>query len=427
MMMNRTARCFFRRLASSSLLASVCAIGFASTGQTQSLGLLVQVTGADPFASCTADNVGQQEKAFGSVLFPNTAIEPWVAVDPTDPSRLLVGHQQDRWSDGGSRGLTDALSSDGGATWTNPIPAAPPGVTECAGGAYARASDPWTAIANDGTAFFFHLALDPAQPQTPFGARNSALLVSRSIDHAATWSAPVTLLNNKTSHVLNDKNSLTADPTLNGNVYAVWDQLSVFPPTQAGADLLAENDGVAIARKLLNSTVGGSSVCAPVHQPPCKGGAPFGAPAYGFNYTGPSLLSLSTDNGVSFGAPTAIFSPGTNAQTIDNLVQVTPDGVVHDFFTAINATPSGLSIESVFSSNKGTTWSSPVFAQDISVVGVVSPDSGQPLRDASILYAVSANPVSRALYLVWQDFRFLSPPPNLPHHLHHSDGHDPSR
>ncbi len=61
-----------------------------------------------------------------------------------------------------------------------------------------------------------------------------------------------------------------------------------------------------------------------------------------------------------------------------------------------------------FSSNKGTNWSTPVFAQDISVVGVVSPDSGQALRDASILYAVSANPKTGALYLTWQDDRFTT-------------------
>jgi hypothetical protein len=50
-----------------------------------------------------------------------------------------------------------------------------------------------------------------------------------------------------------------------------------------------------------------------------------GAASLKFNFTGPLIWSLSDDNGVSFGAPTAIFSPGTNAQTIDNLVQVTPD------------------------------------------------------------------------------------------------------
>jgi hypothetical protein len=402
MMMNRTARCFFRGLASSSLLASVCAIGFASTGQTQSLGPLVQVTGADPFASCTADNVGQQEKAFGSVLFPNTSIEPWVAVDPKDPSRLLVGHQQDRWDDGGSRGLVGVVSNDAGGTWTDTIPQ---GQTRCTGGKVDRASDPWTAFANDGTALFFSLVLDPAKPSTPFGARKSGLLVSRSTDHGATWGSPVVLLSNNSPHVLNDKNSLTADPTDNGLVYAAWDQLSVFPPSAQGDALLAQGEGIPIARELLHSAVGNSSVCEPFTKPPCKGGAPF----FKFNFTGPSILSLSTDNGVTFGAPTAIFSPGTNAQTIDNLVQVTKDGVVHDFFTAINATPSRLSIESIFSKNKGTTWSSPVFAQDISVVGVVTPDTGG--QSATPQFSMPSRPIRGAGRSISPGRTTASPPP----------------
>src|ERR1700693_4752243 len=144
-MINCPKRLFSRRLAGSSLFGTVFAIGFASSGLAQSLGPLVQVTGPDPFASCTADNVHQQETAYGSVLFPNTVIEPWVASDPTKPSRLLVGHHQDRWNDGGARGLVGVASSDGGATWANTTPQ---GVTECTGGQYARARDPGTAFPN---------------------------------------------------------------------------------------------------------------------------------------------------------------------------------------------------------------------------------------------------------------------------------------
>ena len=378
-MIDCTARVLLRRFANRSLAASVLAIAFVSNGHTQVLGPLVQVTGPDPFASCTPDRVSQQETTYGSTLYPNTAIEPWIAVDPTGPSRLLVGHQQDRWSDGGARGDIDAISDDGGGTWTNPVPANPPDVTACTGGKALRASDPWVAFANDGTAFFMSLFVDPAKPTTPFGARKSGMDMSRSTDHGATWSAPVELIGNNSPHVLNDKNSATADPTYNGLVYAVWDQLSVFPPTDEGAALLAQNDGVAIARELLHSAVGNSSVC---HGPPCKGGAPF----FKFNYTGPTLLALSTDNGVRFKAPTSIVSTGTFQQTIDNLVQVTPNGDVYDFFTAINFGPTGLDIGFVKSNNKGISWSTPAFAAGntgIQVVGVVTPDTGQPIRDAT--------------------------------------------
>jgi hypothetical protein len=212
------------------------------------------------------------------------------------------------------------------------------------------------------------------------------------------------LLSNNPPHVLNDKDSLTADPTKNGLVYAAWDQLSVFPPTQQGDSLLAQNEGIPIARELLNSKTGGSSVCEPFTKPPCKGGAPF----YKFNFTGPSILARSTDNGLSWGPATAIYSPGTNKQTIDNIAQVLPNGNVLDFFTAINVTPSGLNIGYVRSTDKGVNFGLPSFATDIQVAGVVSPDSGQPLRDASILYSVAVNNVSGAIYLAWQDDRFTS-------------------
>ncbi len=65
--MNSATRIFLRRLASGSLFASVCAIGFASSALPQSLGPLVQVTGPDPFASCTKDNVAQQETTYALI------------------------------------------------------------------------------------------------------------------------------------------------------------------------------------------------------------------------------------------------------------------------------------------------------------------------------------------------------------------------
>ncbi|NPT59909.1 sialidase family protein [Paraburkholderia elongata] len=400
----RLSRFVSQSLAGSGVIALACAIGPGA--QAQTLGSLVQVAAGDPFIGCTADQVHAQESAFGSILFPSTSIEPWLAADPTttniSTARLLVGHQQDRWDDGGSRGLVGVVSTDGGGSWTNSIPS---GVTDCTGGKFRRASDPWVDFAQDGTAFFMSLVVDPMQPTTAFGARNSGMLVSRSVDHGTTWQAPVTLIRNTSPHVLNDKNSLTADPTANGNVYAVWDQLSVFPSTKDGAQLLAENDGVEIARKLLNSTAGASSVCEPFTKPPCKGGAPF----FKFNFTGPSFFSRSLDNGVTWSTATPIYQPGTNKQTIDNIVRVLPDGTLLDFFTAVNVMkPGSLNIGYIKSANKGGSWLGPAFASDIQVVGVVSPDTGQPLRDAAILYSVAVNPVTGAIYLAWQDDRFVT-------------------
>jgi hypothetical protein len=386
-------------LATVSLAALISVIG-SSPAQAQTLGPLVQVAAGDPFSACTADQVRAQESAYGSILYPATSIEPWVAADPTNTSRLLVGHQQDRWDDGGSRGLVGVVSNNAGSTWTNTIPT---GVSECTGGKFGRASDPWVAFAQDGTAFFMSLVVDPMKSTTPFGARNSGMLVSSSTDHGATWGPPVTLIRTNSPHVLNDKNSVTADPTANGLVYAMWDQLSVFPPTDAGAQLLAaESDGVVIARKLLNSTAGGSSVCEPFTKPPCKGGAP----SFKFNFTGPTFFARSTDNGVTWSAAAPIYQPGTNAQTIDNIVEVLPNGNLLDFFTAINVTPAILNIGFIESTDKGASWNGPVFATDIQVVGVVTPDTGQSIRDASILYSVAVNPITGAIYLAWQDDRF---------------------
>src|SRR5262249_57825496 len=107
--------CFCRLgLASGSLIGLSAAIGFSWAVQAQTFGPLVRVTNGDPFAACTADKVQQQQTTYGSTLYPSTSIEPWVAVDPTTPARLLVGTQQDRWNDGGSRGLIGGLSNTGG-------------------------------------------------------------------------------------------------------------------------------------------------------------------------------------------------------------------------------------------------------------------------------------------------------------------------
>ena len=384
-----------RGLVGGGVIGLACALGAGAHAQT--LAGLTQITGGDPFTNCTADNVNSQEKAFGSILYPNTNIEPWATVDTTNGSRVVIGHHQDRWNDGGARGLVGNISTDGGGTWS---PTIPPGTTECAGGKFGRGSDPWLDFTPSGTAFFLSLVLDPARPTTPFGARNSGVLVSRSTDHVATWEAPTTLIQTHTAHALNDKTSLTADKTKDGNVYAVWDQLSVFPASQAdtlGNQLTANNDGTDVARQIVGLL---------------QASAAGGAPVFKFFFTGPTFFAMTSDDGDNWSAARSIFDPGTNAQTINNITVVPPSGTVFDFFTSINVSgctsSTTLCITYITSPDKGTTWTGPTFVTDIQVTGagVATPDTGGPVRDAEILSSVAVDPVNGNLYLVWQDNRF---------------------
>src|SRR4051794_40189548 len=93
-------------------LAVVLGPGAASAAAVQ-LGPLTKVSDGDPFAGCTADNIAAQ-KRMGAILYPASELEPWVAADPSDPGRLIAGWQQDRWSNGGSRGLVAGVTKNGG-------------------------------------------------------------------------------------------------------------------------------------------------------------------------------------------------------------------------------------------------------------------------------------------------------------------------
>ena len=63
----------------------------------------------------------------------DSEVEPWLDVNPTDPDNLVAFWQQDRWSNGGSRGNVAAVSLNGGQTWTI-VPV--PGQTDCTGGPF---------------------------------------------------------------------------------------------------------------------------------------------------------------------------------------------------------------------------------------------------------------------------------------------------
>ncbi len=306
-------------------------------------GPVVQVSRSSPFASCTADNVAAQ---VGQV-FPDSEVEPWLTVNPVDRQQLAGLWQQDRWSNGGSRGLVVGSSRDGGRTWTT---APLPGASVCSGGAYLRATDPWLSFGPTGVLHALSLSLNgPADP-------GHALLASTSADGGRTWSAPVALIEESIANVLNDKQALTADPTDARFAYAVWDRLST-----------------------------------PV-------GAPFSGPAY---------FARTTDGGRSWEPARPILDLGPNNQTLGHQIVVLPNGTLVDVFSAIRNTPvAGNAITVLRSADRGVTWSAPVTVDRQVTVGVLDPESGTPVRTGGFIPDVAVDAGSGMLYAVWEDGRF---------------------
>src|SRR6266542_5344217 len=153
---------------------------FALPGQAVQLSASVpkKASSGDPFAGCNAD-AGQFA---GATAFAGTEVEPWVDVNPTDPTNIVATWQQDRWSDGGSRGLVAGVSFNAGHSWTQVVI---PKLSACSGSpTWIRASDPWLSFAPNGA--LYHISLS-----TTGGITNrfpdSAILVSKSTNGGLTW------------------------------------------------------------------------------------------------------------------------------------------------------------------------------------------------------------------------------------------------
>jgi hypothetical protein len=343
--------------ASRSLVLGVAgALVFASVA----LGAVtpaVVVSGPSPFAACPD---GQSSGPPPGEVFVNAEVEPWVAVNPTNPNNLVGVWQQDRWTDGGSKGLGTARSTNGGATWAAvaPIP-----WSTCAGSTDAeatRATDPWVSFGPSGTAHQIALALDPNGFMT-------AILASRSTDGGATWSAPATLIRDDDLRFFNDKESITADPTNANLVYAVWDR--IYKPGQS------------------------------------KG---FASQLNSFAFRGFPYLARSTDGGATW-EPARRFSSNANLFTIGNQVVVLPNGTVIDFTdysTGSGNQGANHDWKAVFrSTDHGATWTpKPITIATVEEVAHRIPDGSFPVRAGGDDIAV--DPVSGALYAVWTDGRF---------------------
>ena len=388
-----------RLLAGAALAAAVIA-GAAlgpSGAAAQELGPLTRVTRQEPVRRLH----GRPARAAGGRALPRTPRSS-PSSPPTRPTPTTCSSASSR-----TAGPTAALaatwpgvSQDGGASWRAVVV---PEVSRCAGGEFLRASDPWVDFSPNGVAYFMSLAFEPdlVSPSGEFlGFGRNAMLVNRSTNGGRSWGDPITLIETDDPRFLNDKNSLTADPTNPSFAYAVWDRLQDFtiPPPE---------DGPAHRRRPPRRPRAGEVAQGEGRRRPGARSSPQQQPTEVF-FKGPTLFTRTTNGGRSWQRPKIIFDPGPNAQTINNIVVVQPSGTVFDFFTQVFSNGTARGSAAALVRQGGHVRSGPRYAADHrpSCFGVVTPDAQEPVRDASILFDVAVDPENGNLYLVWQDVRF---------------------
>ncbi len=341
--------------AAAVLACGLVAASVAGAGAV-TVGPLALASGPSPFASCSTGGPG--------TVYVNSEVEPFVAVNPTDPDNVVAVYQQDRWSNGGAHGLVTAVSHDGGASWSRAFAhfSTCSGGTAANGGAYDRASDPWVTFAPNGDAYQISLSASA-------DLLTSAILVSKSTDGGDTWGEPTTLISERSPFNFNDKESITADPTSAERVYAVWDR-SRKPGENADFNAL-----------------------------------------HSFAFRGDPMLSRTTDAGAHWSAPRDILNRNANLFTIGNQIAVLPDGTLVDVFnlargSGVQPSANQLLQAVIRSTDHGDTWSDPiVIAQDRSI-DVRDPDTGADVRAGEGLPDIAVDRTNGNLYAVWDDGRF---------------------
>ena len=344
-------------------LAAVVVMTAGTAGAAPADRQVSQVTGADPYASCT---IGAES----GTNYPGTVVEPSVAVNPLSHDQFIGLFQQDRWSDGGARGIGEVYSNDGGRH----VREAPMPFSACAPGGqnYERASDPWVSFGPDGTAYADALNFDQKDANQGVGA-------AVSHDGGRTWQHVTELIADTSAEFGDDKNSITADPLRVGTAYSVWDRLDSGPS--------------------------------------------------GNTFTGPGFLSVTHDFGRTWSRARIIVPTAQNEQTIGNLILVDRrTGVLYDVFTDITFTDatgntvvsSTYKVERSF--DGGNSWSAPSTVATDSSTNDVDPNTGAGIRTGSGLASAAIDPNTGTLYVAYEGTDFTGGKYDQAQLVHSTDG-----
>ena len=341
--------------------------------------------------------------------FPtNKQNEPTIAVNPTDPTHLLLAGANDEQREppcgpGPVRGLTAPAndcsffpdigtsgvyaSSDGGASWTNR------GVLDDQAGwlasPFVSDGDPVIvygpkpdgnggfSYANGARAYYASLAsYKSGQSPFPPGKFPELVVVSYSDDDGVTWSAPVIAFTKENPNNFNDKEDIWADRNPNsqffGRVFVSWTQFR-------GAQIINLSSEPVV---VTYSADGGSSFTAGKQLSPGgknngtnngrQGSAvrsgPDGSVYVAWEELSAQVVAISRDGGASWSHPITIGPvadiespiPGANFRT-DSFLTIAADpraGSSKHYAAWVNRTRGGGRVVVSTSTNKGASWGS---------------------------------------------------------------------
>lgn len=351
------ARRVFQEAAAILLVTAATTAGSATAslvpGSPFTPGADVQVSGPSSLTGCTAG----ASDGFAAA-YDNTEVEPQVAVNPTNPNEIVGVAQQDRWPDGGARGLSSWRSLDGGVSWSRL-----PDVewSACQGGParFSRVTDPWVSYDQAGNLYFIGLLIGTTDPAP------SAISVT-SFDRATqAWRAPQIIQEDAGDRLIfNDKVSITGDPTRAGYAYATW--------------------------RRENHPSDGHSTHPPVALRPPVSGEP--------------MFSRTTDGGQTWSTPVPMG--GTSLTFLQgNQIAVAPDGTLYNVaFDDLGFLRSGQSNMIIMRSrDAGLHWSAPVSIAPLTFSQLVVPDDGTPIRSEEVLPDIAIDPANGDIYVAWAD------------------------
>ena len=344
--------------------------GAGANNTTFTLGSPVAASGGDPFSLCS---IGADPGANPpSAVYPGTSVEPYVAVDPSNSDNVIGVFQQDRWTDGGAKGLLAVGSTNGGASWNSPTTAEFSKCSDDLGTGFVpefkRATDPWVSFDSAGRAYWISLGIDSARLD------HAGVEVATSTDVGATWSLPVRLTSSNDPLNFLDKTSITADWRPNvgeDRAYATWIQGNL-----PGSD--------------------NSSFVGQVHS---------------FAFRGLPMFSKTTDGGATWSTPVPMIN--SNIYIQGNQIAVLPDGTLVDIGAALFK-GSGLQPTStqyfwtaLISKDGGKTWGAPIMVAPLGTALLTNPDYPNPtsldqtVRAGDYLPDVAVDHSNGNLYMVF--------------------------